>query len=378
MAFNTSVNRTGDLFNSSEPNFPQLSKAQTTELTAWIVTQLTLTYLGALCNAIVLAVTWPKGQRKFGINLIIFHFVAINFLLCCVNLPLSVFTVVVKRAGYPITRACSYIHSIFAVAVYALNWSDASLSLNRCVALLLPHHYRAWTSWKIQLSIIAGTWTFSIAALIPVLCHVRDSYMFATAMGQCVLHYGTDQFGLFLQSILIYIPYAITGTSCMLILLKSLALALQQRRNVLPTLGAAELKRQLHRLRMARIVMLIFLWSVACSAAGWIAASVASNIYIRSPLSALWMRSPYPLQFGFMPVSFSTDCLCMNYVCGELHNRRHQENFAITFVVGDCSAFCYSPTPPTDFDCVNYWTEQRYHRHQVGLALRETSDHYLI
>ena len=52
-------------------------------------------------SALVLVVTWPTAVdiRKSGLNLLIFHFVALNYLMCFVNVPISMFTVMLKRDG---------------------------------------------------------------------------------------------------------------------------------------------------------------------------------------------------------------------------------------------------------------------------------------
>jgi hypothetical protein len=83
------------------------------------------------------------------------------------NLPIMIFMVLAKRDGnFIAANACSYVYVIYFVGAGVINWADASLAINRCVALLLPHRYKAWTT-KSNIAVLIFVWLMASCTFLP-------------------------------------------------------------------------------------------------------------------------------------------------------------------------------------------------------------------
>ena len=150
-------------------SFPILSQAERTELQAWGITTPILSFFGAFNNILVLMVTYPQSGAKSGLNLLIFHFVAVNLWMCMVNVPVSVFFILAKRDGYFIPpNLCSYFQAIYGLGATLVNWTDSALAVNRCIALFLPHQYKSLTkNWLVGIMLMF-IWLISLSGMLPM------------------------------------------------------------------------------------------------------------------------------------------------------------------------------------------------------------------
>ncbi|OQV12704.1 hypothetical protein BV898_13025 [Hypsibius exemplaris] len=106
-------------------------------------------------------------------------------------------------------------------------------------------------------------------------------------------------FGLFLTSMRFYVPYAITGGAAVLLLW-------QTRRGRPRAMNQTEDDRRrqqvvLRRIRMARMMLLIFLWAGLCNIPGNVTAVGFPRLFSQNPVSALWMRTCLVCQYAFTP-----------------------------------------------------------------------------
>ncbi|OQV22585.1 hypothetical protein BV898_03410 [Hypsibius exemplaris] len=216
-------------------SFPNLTDARQTELIAWGTVTLSLSFLGAVNNLLVLLVTWPGAGSKFGLNLLIFHFVAVNLFMCLMGIPISVILILLKRDGYFIPpNICNFFQAVYGLGATLVNWSDSMLAVNRCLALFVPHHYLSLTKQSANLAVLVFMWAIGLAGMLPMSFGVGGQLRLSD-LGQCGTFPAAGRLGMFLMSLVSYFPFSVTGTGALLILLKMSGMA---RHRVVSHVGA--------------------------------------------------------------------------------------------------------------------------------------------
>ncbi|OWA53942.1 hypothetical protein BV898_18366 [Hypsibius exemplaris] len=330
--------------------FPPLSRAKQTELTAWIATTLTISFVGALNNILTLRVTRSAKLGKAGVNLLIFHFVAINLLMCLVTLPIAIFIMLAKRDGWflPMTT-CGYFNALFTTNLSVINWSDAGLALNRLVALYLPHRYKAWSSTAANRAIIMGSWLTSLGIALPFTFSAGGQGTILSVLGLCNIT-ATGPLGAFLSSMITYVSYAISGTGSLLILWKCFGFSRLRTRDVVPDRSgnaAAKYRTTQRRLNMAKMLLLTFLWNGICAFPAYVINRIFPYLYGTNPVSVMWVRTLTVCQYAFTPVSlhvhqFSDPFIVLKPCDVWLNVATYSELF-----VGTCNASCCRRIPNT-------------------------------
>ncbi|OWA53947.1 hypothetical protein BV898_18371 [Hypsibius exemplaris] len=286
-----------------------LSPAKQRELSAWIATTLIISFFGVLNNILTLRVIWSVKLRKPGVSLLIFHFVAVNLLMCLVTLPTAILVVMGKRDGWFMIagNSCSYFAVLYTINVSVVNWSDAGLAANRLVALYLPHRYRAWTRPAVSLAIILCCWLICVVIALPFTLSAGGQGTVRSGLGMCNIT-PRGRFGDFLLSTHTYVPYAISGIGSLLILWKFFSVSRLRNGDVAPYrtghVVARHRMRTQRRLNMAKIVLLNFLWSVVCAFPGYVINSAFAFLYYKDPVGVLWVRTSAACQYVFTPCIF--------------------------------------------------------------------------
>ena len=293
--------------NSSAGNesiFNLLPQSKLNELTAWTVITLLISFLGALNNMVALTLSWWTGLRDSILNLLLFHFVAVNLFMCLVSYPLSILTVVLERARFPMTdKICHYIHTIYGIIVGVIHWSDAGLAVNRCMAVFAaPHRYKQWCSKRNNLRGIACCWIICCVTVPTNTFGVKANVMVMTRLGQCeILPAVAGHFDLN-ALVLVFIPSAVAGLEAGLILWKSLAVWRFRRSNIQSTGRLGADRSVIRQLYLAKLLMVTFLWSGLCSAPTFVVAVHFPWLLLQDPVSILWIKTCLPLQYGCTPV----------------------------------------------------------------------------
>ena len=293
--------------NSSDSGFAffrALSPSKQAELTVWFAITLTLCCLGALGNMLVLFVTCPKRGpvTKSGVSLLIFHFTSLSFAMCLVNIPVTIFMILAKRDGHGVvddTVSCGIIHTVFIINGALVNWSDLTLCANRCVALFYPYKYRALSTRKFNYLLIASCWVVTLAIALPMGTGVTGS-MVLVPMGNCLLRSKGEREATIFASLVSYVPYGLNGMGSLAIIWKSHQLG--RSRAVGPLMAASRLTPVGRRVRMAQMVMLVWVWSAVCSGPGILIVSKFPRLFATNPVSVLWLRTLLTLQYGLVPV----------------------------------------------------------------------------
>ncbi|OWA53945.1 hypothetical protein BV898_18369 [Hypsibius exemplaris] len=291
---------------AASPSFPLLSPAKEKELTALTAIALAISGIGVINNALTLRVTWSNRLGKTGVSLLLFHFVAINLLECLVTMPTAFTIMLAKRAGHLIPeQTCPCFTTLYMINVSVVNWSDADLALNRFIALYFPHRYKALTSAAVNRAVIVGTWMISVGISLPFGLSVWGQGTFLSAFGHCSLK-ATGSRGAFLQAMVAYIPYAISGTGSLLILWKCFGISRFRARNVASNHSGnnavARYRTTERRLNMAKMLLFTFLWSGICAFPAYLITSLFGYLYQTNPVSVMWTRTSSACQYAFAPV----------------------------------------------------------------------------
>ena len=283
-------------------NFPNLSSAKTAELTAWMATTLTISLLGSVNSLALIVTLCSRHNRKSGFNLQITHFAILNLFMCLAGVPSSVFLVMAKRDGYFIRPGiCDFLHPPAIVGSTLVNWADAGLAVNRCIALYFPHKYRAWSRSRVNLGMIVGYWIICIVAVLPFPLKLGGSKMILTALGLCALA-PAGAFSVFLSAMISYVPYAVAGSGALLILLKTLTVG-RERRRVVHSLGEDQRYRAIQRrLGLAKLLVVSLLWNSLCATPTFVIGVNFPRLFATNPVTTLWMRTSSLCQFAFTPV----------------------------------------------------------------------------
>jgi 7 transmembrane receptor (rhodopsin family) len=283
-----------------------LSPFKQRELLAWIIITAVITFIGGFNNVLAVLVTWPRPNVQSNFNLLLFHFAIINLFMCLVNVPIHVFMILAKQSGYVVSSSvCKYLHVFHATGIGLVNWADAGLALSRCIALILPHHYKTWNTKMANLGILALAWAFSLGAYLPVSFGVGGRFQLMS-LGQCSYMPAAGDMGKFVLTITSYVPYTLVGLASILIFWKTRTMSQNRVGNDSATDGYRRVV--LRRIRMAKVLLVSFLWSAICNLPGTVITMNFPILFVRDPVSILWTRTCVACQYSFSPVSL-TDIL---------------------------------------------------------------------
>ncbi|OQV14497.1 hypothetical protein BV898_11339 [Hypsibius exemplaris] len=297
---NTTVNFTIDLRNSNEQQRNvqslNLTLQQQSELLAWSVLTSFITLTGVFSCLVLLIATRPKRGSTRGINMLIFHFMAVHLIMCGLCLPGNVITVQMRAQNVTFPpHLCRCVQAIHVTCVSVINWSDAGLALNRFVALFYPHCYKAWTTKWANAGLVILSWLLSLLGLFFIIPGTAGQ-LTSNAMGLCV-YIPAGSLGkavTFLQ----YAAYGITGVLAFAILWKTC----QRRKMVGQTVINHQNRRiTLRRLKMANLLLLTYLWSAVCTLP-WVAiVYVGLQRFGGDPVLSLWQRTCLAAQYAVTP-----------------------------------------------------------------------------
>ncbi|OQV13701.1 hypothetical protein BV898_12095 [Hypsibius exemplaris] len=282
--------------------FPILSQRKQQELTAWLATTLTISFIGVANNLLLLRIIWPAKIRKLGVGLLIVHFVVLNLLMCLVTFPVEFFIVLAKRDGWPIAgTACYYVQTMYTINASVVNWSDTGLAVNRVVALYYPHRYRTWSTMPRGVAMIVCSWMICIGVTVLTIATGDGPTVSISVLGQCSFS-NKIHLGLVLTAFIAYVPFAICGVASLLILWKFLL----QYRSTFRTAAIAPNGNARHRtarrsLNMARMLLLTFLWCGICVLPAYVVRIRFPSLSRTDPVSVQWMRTALVCQYAVTP-----------------------------------------------------------------------------
>ncbi|OWA53645.1 hypothetical protein BV898_18066 [Hypsibius exemplaris] len=293
---------------STVPPFPMLSPTTQKEVIAWIAATLSICVVGIFTNVLLLRVMWSAKLQRSGVSFLLFHFVAVNLLMCLITVPAAIFLVVVKRDGWQIpSNICYYITTINTINMTVVNWSDAGLALNRFVALYFPHSYKAWSATPVSVAIIISGWLIAIGLTMPFTTAAGGQRVTLSAIGLCSLA-RSGRLGVFLTTCTSFVPFGISGAGALLILWKCFSYS----RLRLATVGSTEdgnlgpdatrHKMAQRRLKMAKMLLFTYFWTGLCAIPAYVVVRASfPHLFDPSSVSVLWIRTSTACQYALTP-----------------------------------------------------------------------------
>ena len=279
--------------------YASLSTAKQAELNAWIGISTTITYLAASIDICLILVTWPRRASASRINFLIFHYAIVSFLFNFLSTPTLSFMVLAVSQGYRLPgNICDWTHSTLNILGGVINWCDAGLAVNRCVALLFPHSYRNGTTKVISYFILIFSWLLNFFLYLSVSLGWVDGFLL-TPLGFCSIQSKgmAKYFGVFSS----YIPYSMVALCALMIFVKNYRMKHARVAETGELNGGTFKRLYTRRLRLTKILLSAIFFSVICMLGSW-ASMYFTSLFRTNPVGFLWLRLGFFSQFSLPPV----------------------------------------------------------------------------
>ena len=109
------------------------------------------------------------------------------------------------------------------------NWTEASLAVNRALAICLPHQYSRICSRKVIIGMLLCAWVIVLASVLPSAFSWGGHFM-VIPVNQCT-YVSAGAMGDFFAGMAMFVPMVLSGTCCAIILLKSVCMQRHQKDN---------------------------------------------------------------------------------------------------------------------------------------------------
>ncbi|XP_055342338.1 uncharacterized protein LOC129590917 [Paramacrobiotus metropolitanus] len=199
-------------------------------------------------------------------------------------LPSFLFTTTILTANlhHTLPVTCVLVQFSRHILLTMLHWIAVALTLNRFVAILLPHRYPHISSRRATAFLVAVAGIIACLATIPFVTDLLGYYAFSPLMGACVLiHYSHPLYPV-LISLSVNVPFCLQGV---LYLCVVASIFRSWREQVRESSGR---RRQRN---IAVMLMGSFVWYVACYCPLPIIAAHFPTIWIGRPLLFFWINS---------------------------------------------------------------------------------------
>ena len=196
------------------------------------------------------------------------------------------------------------------------NWTEVCLAINRALAICLPHHYSRICSRKVIIGMLLTCWVI-VGIVSPAGAYGWGGQYRVIFINQCV-YAMTGWLGDFFVAMVMFLPMALSGSCCALILVKSVIL---QRQQSLVTAGVSGVVSEsggttttnrrrannshMHRrLEIAVILFTSFLWGAACDLPFMVMMERYEDVFLHYPILTVWIHFILDAQYSVSPVCF--------------------------------------------------------------------------
>ena len=260
---------------------------------ASVVVGLLICVFAVVSNAICLLTicTYPKLRSRGAI--LVANLVIINILLSLTVFPTTIISALYVQY-YPLTRNfCDWAFYYFFVT-HSFVWHECLLSLNRFIAVVVPHKYKAISSRKSLLFTVILGYLISFSINAYGLRTRPRVYGFTLPFGTCLYNPSLHTIFPSIHAVLgVYIPMCVIGMSYL-----SIFIVVYLRKNrVNETVGPLKATR-MHtmQMRIVRMLFVSFLWNTLTSVPQSILSAFIRDLYVKYPPAFFYGR--YALFFG--------------------------------------------------------------------------------
>ena len=280
-------------------------------LQIWVSVMLTFGFCGGALSYILAATILCQRSLRSGSGILIAHTLLTEGTLLFVSFPLLTVQTFIARHNPPSVTTCHVVAWIYYVILQATHWTEMLIAVNRFVAVILPHHYRAMTGKRATISMIVACWTICIVNMTLPLFNVAAQIDSNNFWKSCTMRglKGQGQVFLFLVSFNAYIPIGVEGTLylvmfCVIFSRRAAGKSHSRVDTGTPQMLAskvAEVQRLERRLRLAKMLFVGFIVPAICSLLTPIMAA-AWPPYVTYPLLHLTLRAVLVVGYAIHPV----------------------------------------------------------------------------
>ncbi|OWA52611.1 hypothetical protein BV898_17059 [Hypsibius exemplaris] len=316
------------MFNSSAFNWSSSAKnisennqtawrfhSERSSLTVWFATFVAFSLFGILTNGILFSVIIRSRALRSGAGLLILHVLANGFVENAVHNPIHGILIYGDNVWFVRPHGiCTYVHVLMGFTQFANNWAEASLAVNRLVAVIFPFAYKVWSTRKVTGMMIVLSWLISVASYLPN-CFGVGGQFYATEQGQCTVQI-FNKFGSFLVAVAVYVPYGIVGiiTVFLFLFMYVRGFGGYRGRGAPWRPGSQQDVLYRRRLTVTNMLLMSFLFDVMCAVPLPIFLASFPSVYAGNPLLRLWLRSCLALQYPITPVMTSHILKTVSYL----------------------------------------------------------------
>ena len=281
-------------------------------------TVVTINICGAFANGVTLlaTITYPP-LRQSSSWILLAHCILLDYLNAQFIAPGLILVTYLGAWPFP-AYFCRIWGGVSIIITLAGDWSHAVLAVNRFIAVVLPHHYRPFTTRKMLSLAVAFPWLMACALNVnPVAGLAGVLYQITKPFAGCLPFPANAMYNIEMIALGVYLPSVMIGISYITVLVKA-KISLRMRTG----LEGGEVGRRSvlkKRYEVSKILFLCFLWFCVSNFANPIAYSYFPVPFLGSPLTQLAIKGLQDVSSAVNPVSSkcrikwkdSIQCFCM-------------------------------------------------------------------
>ena len=196
----------------------------------------------------------------------------------------------------------------------------------RYIAIIHPHSYRNWVAPKACLVMITFSWAISVATMLPACFGVGGHFVASPGIGQCSLA-PTSVVSYAFLGLSTYGPYVVVSLVLMRVVVRTITRRctglfsrssqvcdVAGRKIPLPVVAQPLIIQR--RFNVALMLLVSFLFCVACNLPTYITLSFYQSLYLKYPLLTVWLRLSLVSQYAFSSVRSETSSLRRKMIRG--------------------------------------------------------------
>lgn len=298
MNLSTQMNNSNVSMNALSHSVASISLSAITTAFGVIIT---LSFLGGANNLFLTGVIIRNKNLCTGGGILIANLLFIYGLVCMLQYPvycIMLYRSYVMKWVYD-PRICDSLTFLHLLPLSAAAWSDVCLTINRFVAILVPHKYRFFSNKFMVTGMIIFVWAMAFTCVTPALFGVGFQFTLGSD-GTCTTRI-TGPLSVLWISLGTWIPYAAISAGYLILWVGIAKSKCNQQVAAQPNGHAVPAPANLpsaRRMRVTKTLTVLFLWNSVCVIpAPFIAHYVKANAMVR-----IWQRVVPLIDYGTSPV----------------------------------------------------------------------------
>ncbi|XP_055349536.1 hydroxycarboxylic acid receptor 2-like [Paramacrobiotus metropolitanus] len=271
------------------------------ELLAWFIISTIICVIGTIAGVALMSVILKQHNFRDGTNPLIVQWLGLDCFILAIPTLLANIEVFRTQIGHPGAINCKPVFFLQYFPTCVSHWIQVCIALNRCTAVLFPHHFRTCSS-RASVGTMSGfCWLLNIGLSVPFLFGVGATFAQAFPLGSCSLLINNPRVFLIMGSLVTTVPLCLEGLCYAVVLV-----GFRCQRQVQPGNSRSDAHRQKRKRKenmISLVLLLCFLWYLVC----YLPQTVISSYmgwYWRTHWSAFnWLRTLFGTAQAGTPVS---------------------------------------------------------------------------